>query len=110
MYSVPESIKQKVYDLVKKVPEGKVTTYGTIAKKLSISPRVVGNALHLNESDNVPCHRVVNAAGRIAPTFGLGGPQEQKQRLEEEGITFKNEKYVDLSKHLCTLSEYISSS
>lgn len=103
MYSVPESIKQKVYDLVKKVPEGKVTTYGAIAIKLSISPRVVGNALHLNESDNVPCHRVVNAVGRIAPTFGLGGPQEQKQRLEEEGATFKNKLHVDLSKHLYSI-------
>jgi len=103
MYSVPESIKQKVYDLVKKVPEGKVTTYGAIAIKLSISPRVVGNALHLNESDTVPCHRVVNAVGRIAPTFGLGGPQEQKQRLEEEGVMFKNENHVDLKSHLYTL-------
>lgn len=102
MYTVPEQLKQKVYELVKQVPAGKVTTYGSIAKVLGINPRVVGNALHLNDSSDVPCHRVVNAVGRIAPSFGLGGPQAQRQRLEEEGVTFKNEKQVELKNHLHT--------
>ncbi|HRN96550.1 MAG TPA: MGMT family protein [Candidatus Levybacteria bacterium] len=103
MYSVPEIVKQKVYEQVKRVPKGKVTTYGHIAKVLEINPRVVGNALHLNESDDIPCHRVVNVVGRIAPSFGLGGPAEQKKRLEDEGVTFKNEKHVDLKAHLFAL-------
>ena len=103
MYTVPEQLKQKVYEQVKRVPKGKVTTYGHIAKVLGINPRVVGNALHLNESADVPCHRVVNVVGRIAPSFGLGGPAEQKKRLEDEGVSFKNEKHVDLKKHLFDL-------
>jgi O-6-methylguanine DNA methyltransferase len=104
MHSVPEVLKQKVYLLVKQVPAGKVTTYGAIAKVLGINPRVVGNALHLNESSDVPCHRVVNAVGRISPSFGLGGPAEQKQRLEDEGVSFKNEKHVNLSRYLFSYS------
>jgi methylated-DNA-protein-cysteine methyltransferase-like protein len=104
MITIPEKVKQSVYTQVKRVPKGKVTTYKQIALATGISPRVVGNALHLNDSVDVPCHRVVNVMGRIAPSFGLGGPAEQKRRLESEGVTFKNEKQVDLVKHLFTLS------
>lgn len=100
MYTVPLPLREKIYDLVRQVPQGKVTTYGEIAKVLGINPRVVGNALHLNEYEDVPCHRVVNASGRVAPTFGLGGPAEQKQRLEIEHVTFKNENHVNLKEFL----------
>jgi O-6-methylguanine DNA methyltransferase len=103
MYTVPEQLKQKVYQQVKKVPKGRVTTYGEIGNAIGINPRVVGNALHLNESSDVPCHRVVNVAGRIAPAFGLGGPAEHKKRLEDEGVTFKDKLRVDLTKHLFKL-------
>ena len=105
MFSVPEHIREKVYSEVKKVPKGMVTTYKQISLATGISPRVVGNALHLNDSAAVPCHRVVNVAGRIAPSFGLGGPAEQRKRLESEGVTFKNEMHVDLTKHLFTLKQ-----
>lgn len=105
MYTIPEIVKQKVYEQVKKVPKGKVTTYGEIAKAIGINPRVVGNALHLNESADVPCHRVVNVVGRIAPNFGLGGPAEHRKRLQDEGVTFKDELRVNLTKHLFSLRE-----
>lgn len=104
MFQVPDHIREKVYAEVKKVPRGCVTTYKQISLATGINPRVVGNALHLNDSANVPCHRVVNVAGRIAPAFGLGGPAEQLKRLESEGVTFKNETHVDLSKHLFKLT------
>lgn len=86
---------EKVYKAVKQVPEGKVTTYGTIAKKLSMSPRFVGYALHLNPYEGkVPCHRVVNFKGRLAPSFAFGGSEIQHERLLEEGVKFKDEMHV----------------
>ena len=89
-----------VYELVRKIPKGNVTTYGTIGKKLHMSPRVVGQALHANPYEgDVPCHRVVNRDGRIAPNFAFGGRDIQKKLLESEGIKFKNSLHADLSIH-----------
>lgn len=89
--------KEKVYKLVKKIPKGKVSTYGIIAKKLQMSPRTVGTALHLNPYEGeVPCHRVVNRDGRIAPGFAFGGAGIQRRLLKDEGIIFIDELHVDL--------------
>lgn len=91
----------KVYELVRKIPKGRVTTYGAIAKKLSMFPRIVGYALHLNPNGKrTPCHRVVNRDGRVASSYAFGGPGGQKKRLEEEGVNFRDESHVDLTKHL----------
>ena len=96
-----QTARQKVYQIVKKIPKGKVTTYKEVGKATGISPRIVGYALHLNNNADVPCHRVVNIQGRIAPNFGLGGHLEQKKRLEDEGVVFKSEMYVrDLEEYL----------
>lgn len=100
MSSKVKNYKDKVYDLVIKIPKGKVTTYGAIAKKLHMSPRTVGTALHLNTYEGgVPCHRVVNRDGRIAPGFAFGGPGIQKKLLEKEGVKFIDEMHVE-SKYL----------
>lgn len=89
----------KVYDLVSKVPKGKITTYGAISKALGIDPRVVGYALHANkDSSNVPCHRVINSKGKISKGFAFGGPGIQKQMLEKEGVKFDKKETVDLKK------------
>lgn len=89
---------EKVYELVGKVPKGKVTTYGAIGKLLKMSPRVVGQALHANPYEGeVPCHRVVNRDGRIAPGFAFGGLNAQRKLLEREGVKFKDDIHVDLS-------------
>lgn len=96
-----QDYKEKVYSVVKNIPKGKVTTYGVIGKKLHMSPRTVGTALHLNPYEGeVPCHRVVNKDGRIAPGFAFGGIGEQRKRLEREGVLFVDETHVDLKKHL----------
>ncbi len=93
--------KENVYEIVRKIPKGKVATYGSIAKKLHMSPRTVGTALHLNPYEGkVPCHRVVNRDGRIAPGFAFGGLNAQRKLLEKEGVRFKDEMHVDLSLHL----------
>lgn len=95
------SAYEKVYELVRQIPKGKVTTYGAIGKKLHMSPRVIGQALHANPYEgDVPCHRVVNRDGRVAPNFAFGGLDIQRKLLEAEGITFKDRENVNLDKHL----------
>lgn len=92
---------EKVYKLVQKIPKGRVSTYGLLAKQLNMSPRVIGHALHLNPNSNLtPCHRVVDRTGRVAPGFAFGGPGIQKKLLEQEGILFKDESHVNLGKSL----------
>lgn len=87
----------KVYDLVSKIPKGKITTYGTISKTLGIDPRVVGYALHANkDSKNIPCHRVINSKGMISSGYAFGGPDVQKKMLEKEGIIFDYKEKVNL--------------
>lgn len=103
MFTVPEKTRLSVYKQVRRIPIGMVTTYKQIAIATGISPRVVGSALRLCDDPSIPCHRVVNAAGRIAPIFGLNGPEEQKEKLLIEGIEFKNEKHVNLKNHLFRL-------
>ena len=96
--------REKVYEVVRRIPKGKVTTYGAIAKKLHMSPRTVGTALHLNPYEGeVPCHRVVNHDGRIAPGFAFGGIGAQRKLLESEGLKFKDETHLDLSSYFVSI-------
>ncbi|MFR6056133.1 MAG: MGMT family protein [Eubacteriales bacterium] len=92
----------KVYEKVMLIPEGKVATYGMIAAMCG-NPRcsrAVGYALHVNPLPGiVPCHRVVNREGRLAPAFAFGGSEVQRDMLEKEGVEVNGE-YVDLSKYL----------
>ena len=94
---------ERVYEAVRKIPRGKVATYGQIAY-LAGSPkasRVVGYALHVNpEPGVIPCHRVVNREGRLAPAFAFGGPEIQKQMLIEEGVLFDEGGKVPLRQFL----------
>lgn len=95
----------RVYKIVSEIPRGKVTTYGEIAKKLRMkNPRVVGYALHVNKNPmDVPCHRVVNIKGELAPGFAFGGKDIQKKLLLNEGVEFKKNKVV-LDHHLYKFS------
>lgn len=88
----------QVYEVVRKIPRGRVMTYGQIADILGTKDaRKVGWALHANPNKSTPCHRVVNKDGRLAPGYAFGGPNEQKARLLEEGVVFIDENHVDLS-------------
>lgn len=97
-----QNLFQRVYEVVRKIPEGKVATYGQIAKILGTRDvRKIGFALHANpDSSSTPCHRVVNKDGRLAPGYAFGGPNEQKMKLVSEGVTFKGGYLVDLEKCL----------
>lgn len=93
---------ERIYEVVKQIPRGKVATYGQVAL-LAGNPRwsrVVGYALHRNPAPGViPCHRVVNREGRVAPAFAFGGPDMQRERLEAEGIVFRADGTVDLAQY-----------
>jgi methylated-DNA-protein-cysteine methyltransferase-like protein len=80
----------EVYEVVRQIPEGKVMTYGEVARRLGEprAARVVGWALHANRDEGVPCHRVVARDGRLADGFAFGGAKEQRRRLEAEGVKF----------------------
>ena len=89
---------EQVYETVKKIPKGKVMTYGQVAKAVGTrDARRVGQALHANKSKNVPCHRVVFADGGLAPGYAFGGAEEQKKRLVSEGVKFVGERVILVS-------------
>jgi O-6-methylguanine DNA methyltransferase len=86
---IAESPTRRIYEAVKKIPRGKVATYGQVAemagnKKMA---RAVGNALHKNpDPEKIPCYRVVNAKGELAGEFAFGGEGAQARLLQADGI------------------------
>jgi len=94
---------ERVYELVRKIPKGKVATYGQIATMLG-EPRkakIVGWALHSNPyRGKVPCHRVVNRFGELSGSFAFGGIDAQKSLLENEGVEVDEDGRVDLKRFL----------
>ena len=96
------TFSESVYEYLKTIPKGKVVTYGMIARAIGHprASRQVGNALHNNPTPVVvPCHRVVNREGRLAPAFAFGGIDKQAELLRSEGVEVID-KYVDLSKYI----------
>ena len=93
------SVFRKIYEVVAKIPKGKVATYGQVAL-LAGNPRwsrVVGYALHSNpDPERIPCHRVVDRFGSVSKAFAFGGENRQIYLLEDEGVKLKNG-VVDLS-------------
>lgn len=91
----------QVYSLVQQIPEGRVTTYGDIARALGTrDARRIGHALHANPSgDTTPCHRVVAKDGRLSESYAFGGSLEQYAKLANEGVTFIDRNHVDLTHH-----------
>lgn len=93
----------RVYDIVSRIPEGQVATYGQIALIAGnpYASRIVGYAMKRAPSEqNLPCHRVVNKEGSMAPDHVFGGQDLQRSRLEQEGITFKTNGCINMEKHL----------
>lgn len=91
--------KLKLYELLTLIPKGKVITYGQLAEILGNKnyARAVGNALHKNpDGEKYPCYKVVNSKGELSNMYAFGGIEEQKCRLEADGIKVENYK-VDLN-------------
>ncbi len=98
---VTDSPTKRIYEAVKRIPVGKVATYGQVArmagdKKMA---RAVGNALHKNPNPlEIPCYRVVNAKGELSGQFAFGGKGRQEKLLQADGIEVVDGK-VDLEKY-----------
>ncbi len=100
-----ENFRERVFKVVAKIPKGKVSTYGDIARAVGVNggARAVGNALHSNTDPiNIPCHRVVNSAGRLAPNYAFGGSNMQAKKLLAEGVEIWRGR-VDLKKYRADL-------
>lgn len=93
----------RVYEIVAQIPKGKVMTYGQIGCIIG-SPyfaRRVGQAMaNTPEFLDIPCHRVVNSKGELAPMYAFGGSGRQRDILEKEGVIFKENGCIDLKKSL----------
>lgn len=92
----------KVYNVVRQIPEGKVTSYGAIANYLGVkkSARLVGWAMNASHGDNsIPAHRVVNRVGLLTGKHHFGGTKIMQQLLENEGILIKENKILNLKLH-----------
>lgn len=98
-----ESSFSRIYEIVKRIPKGKVATYGQVAL-LAGNPRwsrVVGYALHVNPNPgSIPCHRVVNRFGEVSRAFVFGGENMQRILLTEEGVAFLADGKIDLKLYL----------
>ena len=96
------SFNQKVWALTARIPEGKVTTYREIARRLGTKAyRAVGNALNKNPyAPTVPCHRVVGANGAL--TGFAHGVAKKRAMLEREGVPISNDR-VDLARCFVSL-------
>jgi len=96
-----ESVFERIYQVVRTIPRGKVSTYGAVAARAG-NPRwsrVVGYALHVNpEPGVIPCHRVVNREGYTSKAFAFGGQDVQADLLRKEGVEVIDGK-VDLKKY-----------
>lgn len=93
---------QKVYEVVKQIPYGKITTYGAIAKKIgaSRSARMVGYALNSVPADEeIPAHRVVNRKGVLTGKHHFQGTNLMQQLLESEGVVVKDHTVQDFEEH-----------
>lgn len=92
---------ERIYEIVRRIPYGKVATYGQIAAfagnpRLS---RVVGYALHVNpDPEGIPCFRVVNRFGEVSKAFAFGGENRQITLLQNEGVCFIDGR-VDMKTH-----------
>lgn len=84
---------EAIYDVVCRIPYGKVATYGQVAALAGNKrwARVVGYALHVNpDPDRIPCYRVVNRFGEVSEAFAFGGGNRQVELLRAEGVVFQD--------------------
>lgn len=100
-YLISDNPTKRIYDAVKRIPKGRVATYGQVAQMTGDVKmcRAVGNALHKNPNpDLIPCYRVVNSKGKLSGEFAFGGAGAQQKLLEADGIEVINST-VDLGKY-----------
>jgi methylated-DNA-protein-cysteine methyltransferase-like protein len=97
-----ESGYARIYTVVRRIPRGRVATYGQIARLAGLPghPRQVGYALHAMATErSVPWHRVINARGEVSRRSRPGSDEAQRQFLEREGVMFDARARVDLVRY-----------
>ncbi|MCA1965635.1 MAG: MGMT family protein [Flavobacterium sp.] len=93
---------ERVYEIVRQIPEGKVTSYGAIAKALGAarSVRMVGWAMNASHNlEDVPAHRVVNRIGMLSGKHHFEGTNLMQQLLENEGVKVVDNQIIDFDTH-----------
>jgi len=92
---------QRVYEVVRCIPPGRVTSYGSVARYLGSpqSSRMVGWAMNQShfQTDFVPAHRVVNRNGILSGKHHFGGPMVMQELLESEGVIIENDRILNFS-------------
>lgn len=105
------SFRERAYELVLRIPPGRVMSYGLVARVLGVGydARAIGNIMYAAPTDdgrNIPWHRVINGQGGCS-TAGLTSPPDLQQRLlEGEGIVFNDKDKCDMAKYQWTPPEY----
>ncbi len=105
MPATNDNFFERVYEVARQIPYGKVTSYGAIAKVLGAarSARMVGWAMNASHNlEDVPAHRVVNRSGLLTGKHHFDGTNLMQQLLESEGIEVKENQIVDFEKHFWT--------
>lgn len=100
--SYNDNFFERVYEIVRQIPEGKVTSYGAIAKAIGAarSARMVGWAMNASHNlEDVPAHRVVNRIGILSGKHHFEGTNLMQQLLENEGIQVVDNQIIDFEKH-----------
>ncbi len=100
--SADDSFFASVYEVVRQIPKGRVTSYGAVAAALGLksSARMVGWAMNNAHrvKPKVPAHRVVNRNGMLTGKFHFGSPDEMENRLKKEGVAIRNDRVTDFKK------------
>ena len=98
-------MNEKVYSLLKRIPKGKVTTYGELAKVSKLHPRSIGTLMRKNSDPvNIPCYKVVRSDGSIGGYSAKGGTKTKIKLLKKDGVTVENGK-INLRSHLHKFSK-----
>lgn len=101
-----------VYEVVRQIPKGRVTSYGAIANYLGVKSgaRMVGWAMNssFTEKEYVPAHRVVNRIGLLSGKHHFKDPNEMERLLQKEGLVIENDKILDFEKHFWNPSEELA--
>jgi methylated-DNA-protein-cysteine methyltransferase-like protein len=94
------SLYERVYDVVRCIPRGRVASYGQVAAYAGrCTPRQAGYAMAALKNDRVPWHRVVNSKGRISFPENSRGALQQRKLLEKEGVEFDHTGRIDLKRY-----------
>lgn len=102
-----QTYRERVYEIVRRIPPGRVMTYGQIAEILGegYTPRTVGFVMHAADEETTPWQRVINAQGACSTGRVVLPPDKQQRLLEAEGIRFDARGRCDLKRYLWTPDE-----